>query len=279
MIYKTYFIAKKKNSTSYLYLDAQYRSWNWGDFEQAYKFDSEEDVYTNLVGSNVLLFNTEICKIVVCEENEIKDRKDHTFIFANKIKNHMMKYCRARLEQQYCAMEVIDFIDTLLGENSISFIDVEKEWADADDNAILDFLDFINANNYIEPDFTIMELFLNYKEEKKDNKKFNHNITKAYKDSLKYSNKSPLKSVKDVLGKVAECDSVSTPKLCTNDKECTIKDSNICNELIEFSKWCYMNGIDFSHMSTSEEIKSGVPFIYRVLLSYKEYKEKNKNDR
>lgn len=46
--------------------------------------------------------------------------------FAEKIRSHMTKYCHTRLEQQYCAMEVIDFIGKLLGEKDFS-IDVEEE--------------------------------------------------------------------------------------------------------------------------------------------------------
>lgn len=51
--------------------------------------------------------------------------------FAEKIKSHMMMYCQGRLEQQYCALEVIDYIGKLMGEKDFS-IDVEKEMAEHD---------------------------------------------------------------------------------------------------------------------------------------------------
>lgn len=65
-------------------------------------------------------------KHIFCEkslaEHDAKVRQD----FAEKIRSHMTKYCHARLEQQYCAMEVIDFIGKLLGEKDFS-IDIEEE--------------------------------------------------------------------------------------------------------------------------------------------------------
>lgn len=46
--------------------------------------------------------------------------------FAAKIKSHMIKYCHSRLEQQYCAEEIIDYIGKLMGEKDYS-MDVETE--------------------------------------------------------------------------------------------------------------------------------------------------------
>lgn len=64
----------------------------------------------------------------IIEENA---REEAVRKFAEKIKSHMMMYCRGRLEQQYCAMEVIDYIAKLMGEKDFS-IDVEKEMAEHD---------------------------------------------------------------------------------------------------------------------------------------------------
>ena len=56
-------------------------------------------------------------------------KEDGVREFAEKIKSHMMMYCQGRLEQQYCALEVIDYIGKLMGEKDFS-IDVEKEIAE-----------------------------------------------------------------------------------------------------------------------------------------------------
>lgn len=63
-------------------------------------------------------------EIVNCEKDVIKE-------FAEKIKSHMMMYCQSRIEQQYCALEVIDYIGKLMGEKDFS-IDVEKEMKEHD---------------------------------------------------------------------------------------------------------------------------------------------------
>lgn len=53
-------------------------------------------------------------------------RADAIRKFADKIKLHMIKYCHGRLDQQYCAIEIIDYIGKLMGEKDYS-IDVEAE--------------------------------------------------------------------------------------------------------------------------------------------------------
>ena len=53
-------------------------------------------------------------------------RADAIRKFADKIKLHMIKYCHGRLDQQYCAIEIIDYIGKLMGEKDYS-MDVEAE--------------------------------------------------------------------------------------------------------------------------------------------------------
>lgn len=62
--------------------------------------------------------------VVDLVEWEQKIRVDEIRKFADKIKQHMIKYCHGRLEQQYCVMEVIDYMGKLMGEKDYS-IDVE----------------------------------------------------------------------------------------------------------------------------------------------------------
>lgn len=65
-------------------------------------------------------------------EEIINHEKDVIKEFAEKIKSHMMMYCQSRIEQQYCALEVIDYIGKLMGEKDFS-IDVEKEMEEHDE--------------------------------------------------------------------------------------------------------------------------------------------------
>lgn len=65
-------------------------------------------------------------------EEIINYEKDVIKKFAEKIKSHMMMYCQSRIEQQYCALEVIDYIGKLMGEKDFS-IDVEKEIKEHDE--------------------------------------------------------------------------------------------------------------------------------------------------
>lgn len=71
--------------------------------------------------------------------------------FAENIKSHMMMYCQGRLEQQYCALEVIDYIGKLMGEKDFS-IDVEKEMAEHESEIRADerrkFAEWLTKSDY-----------------------------------------------------------------------------------------------------------------------------------
>ena len=50
-----------------------------------------------------------------CWRRALEDvRADAIRKFADKIKLHMIKYCHGRLDQQYCAIEIIDYIGKLM---------------------------------------------------------------------------------------------------------------------------------------------------------------------
>lgn len=69
-------------------------------------------------------------------EYEANVRKD----FAEKIKNHLIRYCHSRLEAQYCAMEVMDYLGELLGESHYA-VDVETEMKNHDKQCRADAID------------------------------------------------------------------------------------------------------------------------------------------
>lgn len=98
-------------------------------------------------------------------------KKDGIKEFAGKIKLHMIKYCHSRLEQQYCAEEIIDYIGKLMGEKDYS-MDVETEMKKHDEeiraDAIRKFAEWFKENNhYLCYNESIDEVLAEYEKEQK----------------------------------------------------------------------------------------------------------------
>lgn len=83
-----------------------------------------------------------------------RGRKESVKGFADKIKLHMIKYCHGRLDQQYCAVEVIDYIGKLMGEKDYS-MDVEAEMKKHDEKVRADAID--ECINYLTDYFGVSE--------------------------------------------------------------------------------------------------------------------------